>query len=81
MATTVTVSRFDVMQADALSLVRDAAVNDRVELRIVGDVGAKVRVVEITSPRVQVSVDCAIVVSPRKQSVTYKQCGVDGLNI
>lgn len=69
------------MQADALSLVRDAAVNDRVELRIVGDVGAKVRVMEITSPRVQVSVDCAIVVSPRKQSVTYKQCGVDGLNV
>lgn len=30
---------------------------------------------------VQVSVDCAIVISPRKQSLTYKQCGFDGLSV
>ncbi|ESR45545.1 hypothetical protein CICLE_v100021302mg, partial [Citrus x clementina] len=28
-----------------------------------------------------VSVDCAIVISPRKQSLTYKQCGFDGLTV
>ncbi|PON60247.1 hypothetical protein PanWU01x14_154190 [Parasponia andersonii] len=28
-----------------------------------------------------VSVDCAIVISPRKQSLTYKQCGFDGVNV
>ncbi|KAK3000957.1 hypothetical protein RJ639_021322 [Escallonia herrerae] len=28
-----------------------------------------------------VSVDCAIVISPRKQSLTYKQCGFDGLSV
>ncbi|XP_020591315.1 NDR1/HIN1-like protein 13 [Phalaenopsis equestris] len=77
----VSVSRFNVLQADALELVRDATVNDRVELRITGDVGAKIRVLGFTSPRVQVSVDCVIVISPRKQSLTYKQCGVDGLNV
>ncbi|KAI0495838.1 hypothetical protein KFK09_022145 [Dendrobium nobile] len=77
----VSVSRFNVLQADALELVRDATVNDRVELRITGDVGAKIRVLGFTSPRVQVSVDCVIVISPRKQSLTYKQCGVDGLSV
>lgn len=79
--TRVTVSRFDVMQADALALVRDATVNDRVELRITGDVAAKIRFLGLTFPRVQVAVDCAIVISPRKQSLTYKQCGVDGLSV
>lgn len=79
--TRVSVNRFNVLQADALELIRDAAVNDRVELRVTGDVGAKIRFLSFTSPRVQVSVDCAIVISPRKQSLTYKQCGVDGLNV
>ncbi|EHA8592127.1 NDR1/HIN1-like protein 2 [Cocos nucifera] len=79
--TRVSVSRFNVLQADALDLIRDAVVNDRVELRITGDVGAKIRFLGFTSPRVQVSVDCVIVISPRKQSLTYKQCGVDGLNV
>ncbi|KAJ4750787.1 Harpin-induced protein [Rhynchospora pubera] len=78
---TVSVDHFDVTQAGALDLVRDAAVNDRVELRITGDVGARILVLGLTSPRVQVSVDCVIVISPRKQSVTYKQCGVDGVNL
>lgn len=80
-AATVEVSRFDVMQTDALELVRDAEVNDRVELRITGDVGAKIRFLGVTSPRVKVSVYCAIVISPRRQALTYKQCGVDGLNV
>ncbi|MQM11953.1 hypothetical protein Taro_044868 [Colocasia esculenta] len=79
--TRVVVDRVDVLQADALQLVRDAAINDRVDLRVVGDVAAKIRFLGLTSPRVQVSVDCAIVISPRQQSLTYKQCGVDGLNI
>ncbi|KAL0917443.1 hypothetical protein M5K25_012504 [Dendrobium thyrsiflorum] len=77
----VSVSRFNVLQSDAVDLVRDASVNDRVELRITGDVGAKIRLLGFTSPRVQVSVDCVIVISPRRQSLSYKQCGVDGLNV
>ncbi|KAJ0981561.1 hypothetical protein J5N97_009816 [Dioscorea zingiberensis] len=77
----VVVARVDVLQSDALELVRDAAVNDRVELRVAGDVGAKIRFIGLTSPRVQVSVDCAIVISPRRQAVTYKQCGVEGVNV
>ncbi|XP_008802088.2 uncharacterized protein LOC103716024 [Phoenix dactylifera] len=79
--TWVSVSRFNVLQADAVDLIGDATVNDRVELRVTGDIGARIRVLGFTSPRVQVSVDCAIVISPRKQSVTDKRCGVDGLNV
>ncbi|GMP39177.1 hypothetical protein CsSME_00010120 [Camellia sinensis var. sinensis] len=65
----------------AAELVRDATLNDRVELRVLGDVGAKIRILGITSPGVQVSIDCAIVISPKKQALTYKQCGFDGLSV
>ncbi|XP_078441528.1 uncharacterized protein LOC144711413 [Wolffia australiana] len=77
--TRLVVDRADV--SDQGALVRDAVVDDRVEFRVAGDVGAKIRLMGFTSPRVQVSVDCAIVISPRKQSLEYKQCGVDGLNV
>ncbi|KAK1263787.1 hypothetical protein QJS04_geneDACA018626 [Acorus gramineus] len=77
----VAVDRVDVSTADAAGLVRDVALNDRVELNVVGEVGASVRVIDFNSPKVQVSVNCVIVISPRKQSLTYKQCGVDGLNV
>ncbi|KAL6184171.1 hypothetical protein ACLB2K_045575 [Fragaria x ananassa] len=78
---TIAVDRANLIQADAADLIRDASLNDRVELRVLGDVGAKIRVLNIDSPGVQVSVDCAIVISPRKQSLTYKQCGFDGLSV
>lgn len=78
---TIAVDRINLQQADAADLVRDASLNDRVELRVLGDVGAKIRVMNFDSPGVQVSVDCAIVISPRKQSLTYKQCGFDGLSV
>ncbi|KAK2992804.1 hypothetical protein RJ640_009101 [Escallonia rubra] len=80
-STTIAVDRVNLMQADAADLIRDASLNDRVELRVLGDVGAKIRIMGFTSPGVQVSVDCAIVISPRKQSLTYKQCGFDGLSV
>ncbi|KAI3966791.1 hypothetical protein MKW92_028389 [Papaver armeniacum] len=79
--TTISVDRVNLLQAEATDLVKDATLYDRVELRITGDVGAKIRLLGITSPKVKVSVDCAIVISPRKSSLTYKQCGVDGLNV
>lgn len=78
---TISVDRVNLLQADAADLIRDASLNDRVELRVLGDVGAKIRVLNFDSPGVQVSVDCAIVISPRKQSLTYKQCGFDGLSV
>ncbi|KAI3770295.1 hypothetical protein L6452_01422 [Arctium lappa] len=79
--TTVTVDRVNLLQADAADLVRDASLNDRVELRIMGDVNAKIRILGLTSPSVQASIDCAIAISPRKQALTYKQCGFDGLKV
>ncbi|KAL0365093.1 UNVERIFIED_CONTAM: hypothetical protein Sangu_0606900 [Sesamum angustifolium] len=79
--TTISVDRVSLLQADAPDLVRDASLNDRVELRVVGDVGAKIRILGFTSPGLQVSVDCAIAISPRKQSLISKQCGFDGLSV
>ncbi|KAL6964341.1 hypothetical protein U1Q18_035396 [Sarracenia purpurea var. burkii] len=79
--TTVAVDRVNLLQADAADLVKDASLNDRVELRVLGDVGAKIRILGFTSPGVQVSIDCAIVISPKKQALTYKQCGFDGLSV
>ncbi|MFS7931342.1 hypothetical protein Hanom_Chr04g00354831 [Helianthus anomalus] len=43
------------MQTDAADLVKDAMVNDRVELRIIGHVNAEIRIIGLTSPSVQVS--------------------------
>ncbi|KAI3815410.1 hypothetical protein L1987_15077 [Smallanthus sonchifolius] len=79
--TTVTVDRVNLMQADADDLLKDASLYDRVELRILGGVGAKIRIIGLTSPAVQVTIDCAITISPRKQSLSYKQCGFDGLQL
>ncbi|KAK4424367.1 hypothetical protein Salat_1630100 [Sesamum alatum] len=79
--TTIVVDRFNLLQADAADLLRDASLNDRVEMRVVGDVGAKIRILGFTSPGVQVSVDCTIGISPRKQALIYKECGFDGLTV
>ncbi|XP_074312743.1 uncharacterized protein LOC141648157 [Silene latifolia] len=79
--TVVSVDRVNLMEADAADLIKDASVYDKVELRVLGDVSARIRVVSFDSPGVQVSVDCAIVISPTKQALTYKQCGFDGLSV
>lgn len=51
---TIAVDRVNLLQADAADLIRDASLNDRVDLRVLGDVGAKIRVMNFDSPRVQV---------------------------
>lgn len=51
---TISVDRVNLMQAHAADLVRDASLNDRVELTVRGDVGAKIRVMNFDSPGVQV---------------------------
>ncbi|KAL5714493.1 hypothetical protein ACHQM5_016446 [Ranunculus cassubicifolius] len=79
--TLVSVDKVNLMQADATNLIRDASLNDRVELKVTGDVGAKIRILDFTSPKVKVSVNCAVVISPRRQSLSYKQCGVDSVNV
>ncbi|KAJ9537448.1 LOW QUALITY PROTEIN: hypothetical protein OSB04_030181 [Centaurea solstitialis] len=78
--TTVTADRVNL--EDAADFVRDASLNDRVELRIMGDVNAYIFIwtgsgtSTITTP---VSVDCVIAISPRKQALTSKLCGSDVL--
>lgn len=53
-STTVAVDRVNLLQADAADLVKDASLNDRVELRVLGDVRAKIHVLSFDSPGVQV---------------------------
>uniref|UniRef100_A0A1J3G0G0 Late embryogenesis abundant protein LEA-2 subgroup domain-containing protein n=1 Tax=Noccaea caerulescens TaxID=107243 RepID=A0A1J3G0G0_NOCCA len=79
--TTIAVDRVNLMQGNAGDLVRDASLNDRVDLTIRGDVSAKIRVMNFDSPGVQVSVNCGIGISPRKQALIYKQCGFDGVSV
>ncbi|PON60249.1 Immunoglobulin-like fold containing protein [Parasponia andersonii] len=55
---TIAVDRVNLLQADAVDLIKDASLNDRVELRVLGDVGAKIRVLNFDSPGVQVSQHC-----------------------
>lgn len=52
---TIAVDRVNLLQADAADLIRDASLNDRVELRVLGEVGARIRVLDFDSPGVQVS--------------------------
>ncbi|CAH2045964.1 unnamed protein product [Thlaspi arvense] len=78
---TIAVDRVNLMQANAADLVRDASLNDLVELTVRGDVSAKIRVMNFDSPGVQVSVNCGLGISPKKQALMYKQCGFDGLSV
>ncbi|GJV13174.1 NDR1/HIN1-like protein 13 [Tanacetum coccineum] len=75
------IDRMSLLQTDSDEMVQDIAVNDRVEFRVMGDVNAKIRIIGITSPNVQVSIDCAIVISPSTQSLVSKKCGFDGLQV
>ncbi|KAJ0038273.1 hypothetical protein Pint_22566 [Pistacia integerrima] len=51
---TIAVDRANLLQADAANLIKDTSLNDRVELRVLGDVGAKICILNFDSPGVQV---------------------------
>lgn len=51
---TIAVDRVNLMQGNAADLVKEASLNDRVELTVKGDVSAKIRVMNFDSPGVQV---------------------------
>ena len=52
--TTIAVNRANLLQADVFDLIKEVSLKDR-ELRIVGEVGAKIRVLDFISPDVQVN--------------------------
>ena len=52
--TTIAVNWANLLQADVFDLIKEVSLKDR-ELRIVGEVGAKIRVLDFISPDVQVS--------------------------
>lgn len=59
--TTIVVDRVNLIQANAADILSEASQNDRVALRVVGDLGARFRILGLTSPRVQVNLRCTLV--------------------
>ncbi|KAK8921684.1 hypothetical protein KSP39_PZI020664 [Platanthera zijinensis] len=71
----VIVSRFNMLQVDSPELVRDASVNDGVELRVTANTTWKITgrpTDDITDDQVHVS--CFVVFSPRNLSLALKNC-------
>ncbi|KAJ9537455.1 hypothetical protein OSB04_030188 [Centaurea solstitialis] len=67
---------------DAADFVRDASLNDWVELRVMGDANAYIVTVSglgTSTTTIPVSIDCVIAISPRKQALICKLCGSDVL--
>ncbi|KOM31854.1 hypothetical protein LR48_Vigan01g141000 [Vigna angularis] len=50
---TIVVDHINLLQADTADLIRDASIIDCVDLHILGDVSAKIRVMNFDSPGVQ----------------------------
>ncbi|GKC50933.1 hypothetical protein Tco_1073678 [Tanacetum coccineum] len=50
----VNVERVSLLHTYAANLLRDVTVSDRVELRIMGDVSAKIKILGLTSPSIQI---------------------------
>ncbi|KAK8971153.1 hypothetical protein KSP40_PGU020779 [Platanthera guangdongensis] len=71
----VIVSRFNLLQVDSPEQVRDASVNDGVELRVTANTTWKItgRFTDDFTDN-QVHVNCFVVLSPRNQSLAYKNC-------
>ena len=51
---TIVIDQINLLHVDTTDLVRDTSLNDHVELRVLGDVGAKIRVLNFDSPGIQV---------------------------
>ncbi|CAH9125630.1 unnamed protein product [Cuscuta epithymum] len=80
--TVIVVNRSSLLQIDGGALLRDAAISDQIALRVTGIPGAKIVLVGgISSPEVQVAVDCSITISPRKQAVINQSCSFDGVGV
>ncbi|KAK8921689.1 hypothetical protein KSP39_PZI020663 [Platanthera zijinensis] len=67
----VSVSRFNILQVNFPDL--NAAVNDIVQLSVTADFRWKIRVHGVTYPSANAPVDCLLVLSPRSQSLIYKE--------
>ncbi|VFQ88852.1 unnamed protein product [Cuscuta campestris] len=78
--TAVFVSPAILQQTDVQSLLQDAT-KDRVVLKVLGDPGAKLVILGLSSPKVQVAVDCSIEISPTKLAVISHQCSFDGVGV
>lgn len=70
------VNHIDILQSSSLDLFNDVTVNDRVTLTINGPVEARVKVLGINSPKVEVSVHCRLVIRPQETELESRNCNV-----
>ncbi|EFJ07439.1 hypothetical protein SELMODRAFT_418701 [Selaginella moellendorffii] len=76
----IVVDRVNVLQATAEDLLQDAA-SGIVKLDLRGKIPARIVVLGIQTPRIEVGISCEIAVSPRQQQLVSKQCGVKNVNL
>ncbi|KAH7425155.1 hypothetical protein KP509_11G042200 [Ceratopteris richardii] len=70
------VEHVNVLQSASLDLLNDATFNDRVALTIKGPVEARVKVLGVSTPKVEVNVDCRLVVRPQERQIASRDCSV-----
>lgn len=70
------VDHVNVLQSSSLDLLNDATLNDRVAVTINGPVRARVKVLGINSPKVEVNVNCRLVIRPQERQIASRECNV-----
>ncbi|KAI5079391.1 hypothetical protein GOP47_0004870 [Adiantum capillus-veneris] len=70
------VDHVNILQASSVDLLNDATVNDRVALTINGPVKARIKVLGINSPKVEVNVNCRLVIHPQEREIASRDCNL-----
>lgn len=81
LAASVAVDHVNVLQASSVDLLNDATVNDKVMLTISGPVEARIKVLGINSPKVEVSVNCHLVIRPKEREIASRDCNVSQITL
>ncbi|KAH7300895.1 hypothetical protein KP509_23G002700 [Ceratopteris richardii] len=77
----VTVEHVNVAQSLSLDLLHDVTSNNRVGFIINGPVEARVKVLGISSPKVEVNVNCRLVVQPHEKQIANRDCDIGQLTL
>eukprot|EP00250_Pteridium_aquilinum_P000730 c10886_g1_i1 orf=780-1433(+) len=72
----IVVDHMNLFQSSSIDLLNDATVNDRVVVVVNGPVEARIKVLGINSPKVEVSVHCPLVIHPQERKVANSNCNV-----
>lgn len=70
------VDNVNVLQSSSVDLLNDATLNDKVAVTVNGPVRARVKVLGINSPKVEVNVNCRLVIRPQERQIASRECNV-----